>query len=117
MKFLKLFLLIIIGLFLAGHVQAQQPGSEELKKRVAKYNEELQQLNQEYEETANNKRSSLKQLNNLKAQIEIREQKINSINSQVRLLDNQISENSTEVHNLQSQLEQLKKQYAAMILF
>jgi septal ring factor EnvC (AmiA/AmiB activator) len=116
MKFLTLFLLAI-GLLLTVRVHAQQPGSDELKKRVAKYNEELQQLNREYEETANNKRSSMKQLNNLKAQIEVREQKINSINSQVRLLDNQISENNTEVHNLQSQLGQLKKQYAAMILF
>ncbi len=116
MKFLTLFLLVI-GLLVTVRVYAQQPGSDELKKRVAKYNEELQQLNREYEETANNKRSSLKQLNNLKAQIEIREQKINSINSQVRLLDNQISENNTQVHNLQSQLDQLKKQYAAMVLF
>lgn len=116
MKFLTLFLLAI-GLLVTVRVHAQQPGSDELKKRMAKYNEELQELNHEYEETASNKRSSLKQLNNLKAQIEILEQQINSINSQVRLLDNQISENNTQVHNLQSQLQQLKKQYAAMILF
>jgi septal ring factor EnvC (AmiA/AmiB activator) len=116
MKFLTLFLLAI-GLLVTVRVHAQQPGSDELKKRMAKYNEQLQELNKEYEETANNKRSSLKQLNNLKAQIELLEQQINSINSQVRLLDNQISENNTEVHNLQSQLQQLKKQYASMILF
>src|SRR5579862_1285292 len=114
MKFFKI-VFFLIGVFIAVNAHAQS--SDDLKRRRDKYNEELQKLNQEYEETANNKKSSLKQLNLLKAQIEIREQKINSINSQVRLLDNQISENSTEVHNLQSQLEQLKKQYAAMILF
>ena len=115
MKYLML-LLLVIGLFTAGNVQAQS-GSDELKKRVAKYNEELDQLNREYEETANNKKSTLKQLNNLKQQIEIREAKINSINSELRVLDNQISESNSTVHNLQSQLDQLKKQYAAMILF
>ena len=115
MKYLML-LLLVIGLFTTGNAQAQS-GSDELKKRVAKYNEELDQLNREYEETANNKKSTLKQLNNLKRQIEIREEKINSINSELRVLDNQISESNSTVHNLQSQLDQLKKQYAAMILF
>ena len=94
-----------------------QTSSDELKKRRDRYNQELEELNREYEETANNKRSSLKQLSLLKAQINIREDKINSINSEVRLLDNQIYESTSTVHNLQSQLDQLKKQYAAMILF
>ena len=41
-----------------------QPGnsSSELKKRRDKLNEELQQLNQEYQETLNNKKTGLKQL-------------------------------------------------------
>ena len=115
MKFLKQFL-IISGLLIAAlHVQAQS--SDELKRLKNKYNEELEQLNREYEETANNKKSSLRQLSLLKEQINIREEKINTINSEVRLLDNQISENNTSIHNLQSQLDLLKKQYAAMILF
>jgi murein hydrolase activator len=114
MKFLKLILFLFIFLIAAvAHAQT----SDELKKKREKYNEELEQLNREYEETANNKRSSLKQLSLLKEQINIREDKINSINSEVRLLDNQISESTSTVHNLQSQLDQLKKEYAAMILF
>ena len=105
----------MIGVLIAVNAHAQS--SDELKRRRDKYNEELQKLNQEYEETANNKKSSLKQLNLLKAQINLREEKINNINSQVRLLDNQISENTNTVHSLQSQLDQLRKEYAAMILF
>src|SRR6202012_448585 len=77
----------------------------------------LDQLNHEYQETANNKKSTLQQLNLLKKQITIREQKIDNINSEVRNLDNQISESNNSVHSLQSQLTQLKKEYAAMILF
>ncbi|WP_426669141.1 murein hydrolase activator EnvC family protein [Mucilaginibacter sp. McL0603] len=114
MKFFKI-LFFLIGVFIAVNAHAQS--SDELKRRRDKYNEELQKLNQEYEETANNKKSSLKQLNLLKAQINLREEKISNINSQVRLLDNQISESTNTVHSLQSQLDQLRKEYAAMILF
>jgi septal ring factor EnvC (AmiA/AmiB activator) len=115
MKFLKLFLIISGLLITVLHAHAQS--SDELKRLKNKYNEELEQLNREYEETANNKKSSLRQLSLLKEQINIREEKINTINSEVRLLDNKISENNTSIHNLQSQLDLLKKQYAAMILF
>lgn len=114
MKFFKAGL-FLIGIFIALGVHAQS--SDELKRRRDKYNEELEKLNREYEETANNKKSSLKQLNLLKAQIILREQKIGNINSEVRLLDNQISESTSTVHSLQGQLDQLRSEYAAMILF
>lgn len=114
MKFFKIAF-VLVGVFIAVHVHAQS--SDELKRRRDKYNEELENLNHEYEETANNKKSTLKQLSLLKAQINLREEKINSINTEVRLLDNQISESNSTVHSLQSQLDLLKKEYAAMILF
>jgi len=114
MKFLKI-LLFLVFVFAALSVRAQS--SEELKREKDKLTQQLEQLNREYEETANNKRATLKQLNLLKEQINLREEKINNINSEVRNLDNQISESNSFVHNLQSQLDQLKKEYAAMILF
>ena len=114
MKFLKI-VLFLIGVFVAVNAHAQS--SDELKRRRDKYNEELEKLNREYEQTANDKRSTLKQLSLLKAQINLREEKIKTINSEVRLLDNQISESNNTVHSLQGQLDQLRKEYAAMILF
>jgi septal ring factor EnvC (AmiA/AmiB activator) len=114
MKFLKI-VLFLIGIFIAAGVHAQS--SDDLKRRRDKYNEELEKLNREYEQTANDKRSTLKQLSLLKAQINLREEKINVINSEVRNLDSQISESNNTVHSLQSQLDQLRKEYAAMILF
>ncbi|HEY4196390.1 MAG TPA: peptidoglycan DD-metalloendopeptidase family protein [Mucilaginibacter sp.] len=114
MKFFKI-VLFLIGVFMAAGVHAQS--SDELKRRRDKYNEELEKLNREYEQTANDKRSTLKQLSLLKAQINLREEKINVINSEVRNLDSQISESNNTVHSLQGQLDQLRKEYAAMILF
>jgi len=114
MKFLKvLFFLVFVFAALAVHAQS----SEELKHQREVLTKQLEQLNHEYEETVNNKRTTLKQLNLLKQQISLREEKINNINSEVRNLDNQISESNNFVHNLQSQLNQLKKEYAAMVLF
>jgi septal ring factor EnvC (AmiA/AmiB activator) len=114
MKFLKaVFFLIFV--FVAFTVHAQS--SNDLKRQRDILTHQLEQLNHEYEETANNKRATLKQLSLLKQQISLREEKINNINSEVRNLDNQISESNNFVHNLQSQLNQLKKEYAAMVLF
>ena len=114
MKFFKaVFFLLLV--FAAVGVHAQS--STELKHQREILTQQLEQLNQEYQETANNKRATLKQLNLLKQQINLREQKINNINSEVRNLDNQISENNNFVHDLKGQLDQLKKEYAAMVLF
>jgi len=114
MRYLKIVLLFIC-VFTA--VSARAQSSAELKRRRDKLNEELEQLNQEYQQTANNKKTTLKQLSLLKEQISLREEKINTINSSIRNLDNQISESNNSVHSLQRQLEQLKKEYAAMVLF
>ena len=114
MRFLKvvLFFLLVFAVF---SVKAQS--SAELKRQREQLTQQLEQLNHEYEETVNNKKATLKQLSLLKQQISLREEKINTINSEVRNLDNQISESNNYVHDLQSQLEQLKKEYAAMVLF
>jgi septal ring factor EnvC (AmiA/AmiB activator) len=114
MKYLKLLPIVLLVL-LGFHARAQS--SAELKRQREKLNEQLNELNHQYEETASNKRSTLKQLNILKAQINLRIEKISTINTEVRLLDNQISESNNTVHSLQNQLGQLKKQYAAMVLF
>jgi len=81
MKFLKV-VFVLIGVFIAVSVHAQS--SDELKRRRDKYNEELEKLNREYEQTANNKKSTLKQLSLLKAQINLREEKISVINSDAK---------------------------------
>ncbi|GGH16624.1 murein hydrolase activator EnvC family protein [Mucilaginibacter phyllosphaerae] len=114
MKFFRAALFFVF-VFAASGVFAQS--SAELKRRRDKLTDELEQLNREYQETASNKKVSLKQLNILKAQINLREEKITNINSEVRNLDNQISESNNTVRSLQSQLDQLKKEYAGMVLF
>jgi septal ring factor EnvC (AmiA/AmiB activator) len=114
MRFLKaVFFLVLVFAAFSAHAQS----STELKHQREALTQQLEQLNHEYQETANNKKTTLKQLTLLKQQISIREQKIGNINTEVRNLDNQISESNNFVRNLQTQLNQLKKEYAAMVLF
>lgn len=114
MKFFKAVLFIVF-VFAALAVHAQS--SADLKRQRDELTRQLDELNHEYDQTVNNKKATLKQLNLLKEKINLREEKINNINSEIRNLDNQISESNTSVHNLQNQLSQLKKEYAAMVLF
>ncbi len=115
MKFLRLALFLVLSLCLFNKAHAQS--SAELKRRRDKITAELDDLRREYEETRNNKRATIKQLNILKAQIGLREEKIKTVNSEIRLLNSQINNNTNTVHTLQGQLDQLKKEYAAMIVF
>ncbi|WP_428328658.1 murein hydrolase activator EnvC family protein [Mucilaginibacter sp.] len=114
---MKFFKAALFALFVFIAVSAHAQSSAELKHQREVLTQQLDQLNHEYQETSNNKKTTLKQLNLLKQQIGIREEKINNINSEVRNLDNQISESNNSVRSLQSQLDQLKKEYAAMVLF
>ncbi len=114
---MKLFKYLLAALCILTFLGAHAQSSAELKRKREKLTDELNQLNEEYQATASNKKASIKQLNIIKAQITLREDKINTINSEVRVLDNQITQSSNTVHSLQEQLDDLKKQYAAMIVF
>ncbi|MGY3215030.1 murein hydrolase activator EnvC family protein [Mucilaginibacter sp. HD30] len=114
MKFLKvLFFLLCVVATLS--VSAQS--SEQLKRERDRYTDELEKLNREFNETVNNKKSTLKQLNILRAQINLREKKIDNINAEVRNLNSEITENTNTVHSLEQQLNQLRDEYKAMVLF
>jgi septal ring factor EnvC (AmiA/AmiB activator) len=114
MKFVKIVLLLVL---VGGFFNARAQSSAELKRRRIELTNELESLKRELQETQNNKKSTFKQLNILKAQISLREEKITTVNSEIRLLSSQINENTNTVHTLQEQLDQLKKEYAAMIVF
>lgn len=114
---MRFYKIIFFLFFFFAAANAFGQSSAELKRRRDKLNEELEQLNHEYQETLNNKKVNQRQLNLLRAQISLRTTKINTINSEIHQLDSQIQESNTSVRNLQNQLDQLKKEYAAMVLF
>ena len=109
------FIVFLVILSISGQVYGQS--SSELKRRKESLTREIETLNRSLNQTSSSKRLSLKQIKTLTAQIRLREEKISTINAEVRLLNNQISDNTSNIRSLQSQLNQLKKEYAAMVLF
>src|SRR5690606_37402776 len=105
MKYLKFVLFI---LFLFSGVQLFAQTRYELERRKTQLNRDIEMINKTLSKTSSEKKGTLKQLNALRAQIRLREEKISTINSEIRLLDGQINEDINQVRSLQSQLKQLK---------
>lgn len=117
MKLNKLFLSLLL-ILLSTTVFAQT--SKELKdlerkKEALERQIELAQKN--LNKTTSGKKLTIGQINTIRAQVRLMQEKIGTINSEMRSLDNQITENTGKVHNLQTRLSDLKKEYAAMIRF
>ena len=112
---LKRLLLIIVLILSAANLFAQS--SSELKKKKQALQREIDLLQKNANKAATNKKLTLNQINNLNAQIRLREDKISVINTEIKGLDNQIHENTNSVKKLKGQLGGLRKEYADMIRF
>ena len=105
--------LLLIVLSVNGFAQT----SKELKRKKEALQREIELAQKNLNRTTKGKKLTLSQINALKAQIQLRQEKISTINTEMKNLDNKITENTGKVHNLQNQLDELKKEYAAMIRF
>jgi septal ring factor EnvC (AmiA/AmiB activator) len=114
MKFKKLFLSLLITV-LASTAFAQS--MEQLKRNKEALDRQIALAEKNLNKTVNGKKLTLGQINTIKAQVRLMQQKISTINSEMKNLDNQITENTGKVHNLQTRLADLKKEYAGMIRF
>lgn len=114
MKLNKLFLVFLLSAFCLP-VFAQT--AKELSRKKEALQREIELANKNLSKTINGKKLTLTQINTIKAQIRLRQEKISTINSEMKSLDHQITENTGKVHNLQGRLVDLKKEYAGMIRF
>lgn len=98
-------------------VSAFAQSSKELKRKKEALQREIELAQRNLNKAASGKKLTLGQINAIKAQIRLRQEKISTINSEMKSLDHQISENTNKVHNLKGRLADLKKEYAGMIRF
>jgi septal ring factor EnvC (AmiA/AmiB activator) len=112
---LKTALLLVIAIFLCSTAFAQS--SKELKRKKEALQREIELAQRNLNKTTSGKKLTLGQINAIKAQIRLRQEKIATINSEMKNLDQQIHENTNKVQNLKGRLAELKKEYAAMIRF
>lgn len=111
----KLYLLLFV--FFLGGVALHAQTRDELQKRKQEIMKELDELNQEYSRTQNNKKASLKQLALIKKKINARQDLVNDINKEVRQLDETIYLNERDIYRLKKELDTLKMKYAKSIVF
>lgn len=109
-----IFCIVVLScLALSGWAQS----SAQLKKQREALTREIELLNNTLRSTSKDKSLSLKQVNALNAQINLRVKKISTINTEMTLIEKQINKNTNTIRSLQAELAKLKKGYASMVQF
>lgn len=108
--FFVLFLSLMIGFSAYG-----QKSKAQLEKEKKENLQKIKDAEKILSETASQRKASLGQLSAITQQVEASEALIKSYSNEVALLDREISELGTLIQALETDLENLKKEYAAMI--
>lgn len=111
---LKLIFSLLFVLCCAG---AFAQTARELERKKEALQREIELAEKNLTKTTNGKKLTLSQINAIKAQVRLMQEKISTINSEIKNLDHQITENTSKVQNLKMRLTDLKKEYAGMIRF
>ncbi|HEY3372358.1 MAG TPA: peptidoglycan DD-metalloendopeptidase family protein [Prolixibacteraceae bacterium] len=115
MNKIKQYFLLFFILLLA--LASNGQSLEELRKKKENTNEQIKYTNRLLEEAKTNEKKTLNKYNILNKQIELRSNLISGINSEVGVLAEFIDQNAWLVSSLNADLDQLKREYANMILF
>ena len=110
------FYLLLSGLILFT-LLANGQSLDELRKKKAKTNEQIKYTTRLLEEAKRSEKQTLNKYKILDKQIELRTSLITGINSEVGVLGEFIDQNAWLVSSLNADLEDLKKEYADMIIF
>ncbi len=97
-------------------MHSQPPTQEELEERKAKIQLEIQEKEQLLQSVKSKEKSVVTQLQIQKEKIGLKEKLIKTTEKQTKLLGNDIYINQIKINQLNKELEQLRKDYTAMIL-
>ncbi len=112
----KSFLTLLVFFCFTLKMWSQPPTQEELENRKAKIQMEIQEKEQLLKSVKNKEKSVLTQMSIQKEKIGLKEKLIKTTEKQTKLLNNDIYINQVKINQLNKELEQLRKDYAAMIL-
>jgi len=108
---------LILSAFVCLTLLVNGQSLEELRSKKEKTNEQIKYTTRLLEEAKKNQKKTLNKFNILNKQIELRTSLITGINSEVGVLVEFIDQNAWLVSSLNADLEDLKKEYAKMIVF
>ncbi len=112
---MKTVITSVLAIFLALPLFSQS--SEELKKKQAEIQREIDDLKQTLNDTRKNRKASLGQLSMVQKKLRLRQQAINNINQQIGAIQNTIAQSNSEIVRLRDELDTLKAQYVKSIVY
>lgn len=110
------FILPIFFFFCSIPMWSQPPTQEQLEERKAKIQIEIREKEELLNSMKNKERTVVGQLMIQKEKIGLKEKLIKTTEKQTKLLNNDIYVNQVKINQLNRDLDQLRKDYAAMIL-
>lgn len=110
------FLLSFLFFCFAVQAWSQVPTQEQLEERKAKIQQEIMEKEQQLQSVKTKEKSVVSQLLLQKEKIGLKEKLIKTTEKQTKLLSNDIYLNQLKINQLNRDLDQLKKDYAEMIL-
>ena len=108
---LLLFLLLMFAL------PAFAQNKKDLERKKQQLQKEIEETNRQLKATSNSKKLTASQVEALQKKIRLRQQLIGTINNELDGLNSEINTTSGEISSLENKMNQLKKEYANMILF
>lgn len=91
--------------------------SEELKKKQAEIQREIEDLRRTLNDTKKSKKAGLGQLAMVQKKLRLRQQAISNINQQIGMIQNTISQSNNEIVRLKDELDTLRTQYEKSIVY
>jgi len=109
--------LLLLSAFVFLAILANGQSLDELRKKKEKTNQQIKFTTRLLDEAKKNEKKTLNKYKILNKQIELRTSLITGINSEVGVLADFIDQNAWLVNSLNTDMEELKKEYANMIVF
>jgi murein hydrolase activator len=116
---LKMMVTCFLALLVSATLLAQQqPGSsEELRRKQAEIQREIDDLRRTLNEAKKSKKAGLGQLAMVQKKLRLREQAIGNISQQINIIQGTIGKSREEIDRLKIELDTLKTQYAKSIVY
>lgn len=112
----KLILTVLLFFCFTIKMWSQPPTQQQLEERKAKIQMEIQEKEEMLKSVRSKEKSVLTEMALQKEKIGLKEKLIKTTEKQTKLLNNDIYINQVKINQLNHDLEQLKKDYAAMIV-
>ena len=112
----KSFFLFVFVFISAGFIYAQDDKAQ-MERERQEIQEELANLQKNYNQIKGQRSATLGQLSVLKRKIQVQERYLNNINREIRYLNDDIYSSTLEIIKMRKQLDTLKAQYSRSVVY